>query len=154
MISRLCISSPVGPLKLEADNGELTGLRFGEGPSEGEDEVLGETVRQLEAYFAKDLTQFSLPLKPSGTPFQMQVWSALESIEFGETVSYLQIAQAIDNPQAVRAVGAANGQNPISIIVPCHRVIGSDGSLTGYGGGMDAKKWLLAHESPQVGLPF
>lgn len=98
---------------------------------------------QLRAYFNRELKQFDLPLAPKGTPFQLDVWEALRSIDYGELVSYKSIAEAIGNPKAVRAVGAANGKNPIPIIVPCHRVIGSDGSLTGFGGGLTTKQRLI-----------
>jgi methylated-DNA-[protein]-cysteine S-methyltransferase len=108
--------------------------------------VLREARRQLDAYFAGDLTRFTVPLEVRGTPFQRAVWAALATIPFGETRSYAQIARQIDRPSATRAVGAANGRNPLSIVLPCHRVIGSDGTLTGFGGGLPAKRFLLAHE--------
>ena len=98
---------------------------------------------QLRAYFKRELKQFDLPLAPVGTPFQLKVWQALRAIPYGELVSYKTIAEAVGNPKAVRAVGGANGKNPIPIIVPCHRVIGSDGSLTGFGGGLETKKRLI-----------
>ncbi len=98
---------------------------------------------QFDAYFAGSLRDFDLPLSPAGTPFQKSVWQALRGIDYGETISYAELARRIGNPRAVRAVGMANGTNPLSIIVPCHRVIGADGSLTGYGGGLPAKKFLL-----------
>lgn len=108
--------------------------------------VLGRAIEQFAAYFAGELVAFDLPLAASGTPFQQQVWAALLDIPYGETCSYGAIAKAIGHPSASRAVGAANGRNPLAIIVPCHRVIGASGDLTGYGGGMPAKVWLLAHE--------
>jgi methylated-DNA-[protein]-cysteine S-methyltransferase len=114
--------------------------------------VLLETIRQLTEYFHGLRRIFDLPLDFQGTDFQRQVWSSLLSIPFGETRSYLDVARALGNPAAVRAVGAANGRNPISIIAPCHRVIGTNGGLTGFGGGLQAKAWLLAHESPQRDL--
>lgn len=104
---------------------------------------------QLRAYFKRELKQFDLPLAPVGTPFQLKVWRALRDIPYGELVSYKTIAEAIGNPNAVRAVGGANGKNPIPIIVPCHRVIGSDGSLTGFGGGLATKKRLIDLERAQ-----
>jgi methylated-DNA-[protein]-cysteine S-methyltransferase len=113
-------------------------------------ETVRECTAQLRQYFAGDLQQFSVELEPQGTPFQKRVWDQLTTIPYGSTVTYLDIARAVGNEKAVRAVGAANGQNPISIIVPCHRVIGSDGKLTGYGGGLWRKEWLLKHEG---GLP-
>ena len=106
---------------------------------------------QLSAYFAGEIQEFDVALFPEGTPFQMQVWKALKEIPYGSVVSYGWIANRIGKPEAVRAVGAANGCNPISIIIPCHRVIGSDGSLTGYGGGLDVKRRLLQIENQEVG---
>ena len=103
--------------------------------------------RELEEYFAGERREFSLALEPAGTPFQMRVWQALRAIPYGETISYGELARRIGNPRAVRAVGLANGRNPISIIVPCHRVIGANGTLTGYGGGLERKRFLLALES-------
>jgi len=102
-----------------------------------------ETARQLRQYFAGKRREFQIPLAPRGTPFQQQVWKALTRIPYGETRSYAQLARSIRRPRAVRAVGAANGRNPFAIIVPCHRLIGSDGSLTGFGGGLAAKRYLL-----------
>lgn len=141
--------SPVGPLTLISNGAALTDLQF-ENPRyryapapAGEDQVLKEARRQLEAYFAGRLRTFDLPLAPQGTPFQKSVWAALVAIPYGATTSYGGLAAAIGNPKAMRAVGLANGRNPISIIVPCHRVIGADGSLTGYGGGMERKRRLL-----------
>lgn len=111
-----------------------------------------EAVRQLEEYFAGRRATFDLPLAPRGTRFQLQVWLALRSIPPGETTSYGAIAGAIGKPSASRAVGAANGRNPISIVVPCHRVIGANGTLTGYGGGLERKAWLLDHETSAASL--
>lgn len=108
--------------------------------------------KQLDAYFSGQLTQFDLSLSPQGTDFQVRVWRALQDIPYGKTCSYLDIARALGDPNATRAVGAANGQNPLPIIIPCHRVIGQDGSLTGFGGGLDRKRFLLAHE--QKNIPF
>jgi methylated-DNA-[protein]-cysteine S-methyltransferase len=112
--------------------------------------VLVQTERQLGEYFAGRRTTFALTLDPSGTPFQRKVWNALLTIPFGETRSYAQIAEQVGNPRAVRAVGAANGRNPISIVTPCHRVVGSDGTLTGFAGGLDVKARLLALEGAAV----
>lgn len=112
--------------------------------------ALAEASAQLRAYFAGQRSHFTLPLDPLGTPFQHRVWQALADIPFGETRSYSAIAHAIENDRAVRAVGAANGRNPLPIVVPCHRVIGRDGSLTGYAGGLPIKRWLLAHEGIAV----
>ena len=114
--------------------------------------ILLATTRQLREYFAGSRQKFDLPLDFRGTDFQRAVWSTLLKIPFGETRSYSDIATAIGKPAAVRAVGAANGRNPISLIAPCHRVIGMSGALTGFGGGLDAKAWLLAHEAPQRDL--
>src|SRR3546814_10405807 len=112
----------------------------------GDNAVLRETGAQLEAYFTGALQAFDLPLKPIGTAFQREVWSTLAEIPYGQTWSYGDVARRIGKPQAVRAVGAANGRNPIPIVVPCHRVIGADGSLTGFGGGLPAKQLLLTLE--------
>ncbi len=103
-------------------------------------------IAQLREYFAGSRTQFDLPLAPAGTAFQLDAWTALRAIPYGETRSYTEQAAALGRPRAVRAVGSANGRNPIAIVVPCHRVVGSRGGLTGYGGGVDRKRWLLAHE--------
>ncbi|RME78809.1 MAG: methylated-DNA--[protein]-cysteine S-methyltransferase, partial [Chloroflexi bacterium] len=112
--------------------------------------LLQECIRQLEEYFAGQRQEFSLPLAPQGTAFQQQVWQYLLTIPFGKTVSYGDVARGIGSEKAVRAVGAANGRNPIPIIIPCHRVVGSNGTLTGYGGGLWRKKWLLEHEIRQT----
>ncbi len=143
------VQSPVEDLTLTEENGALTGLYFGRFSLEGEEgltALLERASRQLEEYFAGKRKQFDLPLSLRGTEFQRQVWAALRDIPYGETRSYGQIAQAVGRPKAVRAVGMANHRNPISIIVPCHRVVGADGSLTGYGGGLENKKFLLALE--------
>jgi methylated-DNA-[protein]-cysteine S-methyltransferase len=158
-VRALTLPSPVGPLVLAASGHAITALLFGERSlaevPRGETPLLVEARRQLEAYFAGARVRFELPLAPSGTPFQLRVWEQLLAIPFGETWSYQRVADAIGQPTATRAVGASNGRNPISIIVPCHRVIGADGSLTGYGGGLPAKRWLLAHEArrAQPSLP-
>ena len=111
-----------------------------------DDRALRSVVRELTAYFAGELREFSLPLAPVGTPFQLDVWNALRAIPYGETRSYGELAERIGRPKAVRAVGAANGANPLPIVVPCHRVIGSNGTLTGFGGGLPLKQALLALE--------
>ena len=151
MVNVLMHDSPVGPLTLVSDGERLVGLYFaGWSPPAGalraSDDLLTATARQLDAYFGGRLRRFDVPLGLAGTPFQQRVWSALRDIPFGETRSYGQLADAIGKPSAMRAVGAANGRNPISIVVPCHRVIGADGSLTGFGGGIERKKFLLALE--------
>ncbi|MFL5274411.1 MAG: methylated-DNA--[protein]-cysteine S-methyltransferase [Anaeromyxobacteraceae bacterium] len=151
------MESPIGTLRLVAEGDGLAGLYMeehahapivvsGAGTGGEGDAVLEEARRQLEAWFAGARTAFDLPLRPRGTAFQLAVWRALEAIPYAETRSYRDIAVAIGQPSAVRAVGAANGRNPLSIVVPCHRVIGAGGALTGYGGGLDRKRWLLAHE--------
>ena len=122
--------------------------RFTEPPTR----ILKETIRQLRAYFSGKLEQFDLPLAPEGTPFQLEVWRRLCEIPYGETISYGELARRIGNPNASRAVGLANGSNPIAIIIPCHRVIGSNGKLTGYGGGLPIKERLLALERRQLRL--
>jgi methylated-DNA-[protein]-cysteine S-methyltransferase len=150
--------SPVGPLLLAGDSAALHVLAFGIGsrPREIDADWLPDTKgvlknvrKELEQYFAGRLTQFSTPLAFNGTPFQNAVWRELTRIPYGETISYLDLANRIENPKAVRAVGMANGANPIAIIVPCHRVIGSNGSLTGFGGGLPNKRALLELEKGQ-----
>ena len=144
--------SPIGPLTLHSDGAALTGVEFDQpkyplAPSpRGEDSVLKQARRELDLYFAGKLKAFSVPLAPRGTPFQQRVWAALRTIPYGVTRSYGEQAAAIGSPKAFRAVGLANGKNPISIIVPCHRVIGANGDLTGFGGGMARKHYLLQHE--------
>ena len=144
-------ASPIGMLQLRGTDAALTGVFMEAQPHRPGDAVcdgapLREARRQLEEYFAGERQEFSLTLETDGTDFQRRVWEALRGIPFGATVSYGDIARRIGNPRAVRAVGLANGRNPISIIVPCHRVIGADGSLTGYGGGLERKRFLLALE--------
>lgn len=109
--------------------------------------LLHTLQKQLTDYFAGTLIDFALPLKPFGTPFQQQVWQTLQTIPYGQTISYAEQAQRMNNPSAIRAVASSNGKNPISIIIPCHRVIGSNGKLTGYAGGLWRKEWLLSHET-------
>jgi methylated-DNA-[protein]-cysteine S-methyltransferase len=140
--------SPVGLIELGATPDALTALYFIEAPRRETTvtPLLTAAVQQLAAYFAGALREFSIPLHFQGTPFQQQVWQQLLTVPYGKTTSYQAIANALGNPKAGRAVGAANGQNPISIMAPCHRIIGSDGALTGYGGGLWRKEWLLRHE--------
>lgn len=145
------IDSPVGKLRLVAEDGFLTELRFGGEPVAvpeacGDAEVLEDAERQLAEYFRGERRAFDLPLRLKGTPFQLKDWEALKGIPYGETATYGEIARRIGQPKACRAVGMANNKNPISIIVPCHRVIGSGGKLTGYGGGLEAKRMLLELE--------
>ncbi|MFD7707284.1 methylated-DNA--[protein]-cysteine S-methyltransferase [Streptomyces sp. NPDC059785] len=148
------LDSPYGPLTLVATDGVVSGLymtdqrhrppqeRFGP----RDDRPFGAAADQLTAYFAGDLKEFDLPLHLDGTPFQRTVWDRLRAIPYGETRSYGELAVALGNPRASRAVGLANGRNPVGIIVPCHRVVGADGGLTGYGGGLDRKRRLLDFE--------
>jgi len=141
------ITTPVGHLRIDATDSAIIGVnRTSEAPCPPETPLLKECVRQLNAYFAGQLTDFDLPLHMEGTAFRQKVWQALCTIPYGETRSYSQLAAMIGQASASRAVGGANHHNPISIIVPCHRVIGADGSLTGYGSGLDMKEWLLEHE--------
>lgn len=149
------VDSPLGDLLLVRTDAGLSGLFMS--PHQGqhgppEDGVRDDTAfdaekAQLAAYFAGELTDFDLVLDLLGTPFQARVWTELQRIPYGTTTSYGEIARALDAPGASRAVGLANGRNPVSVVVPCHRVIGSGGALTGYGGGLPAKRWLLAHET-------
>ncbi len=145
------MESPLGELTLQEEDGALTHLLFGrrepQGVKKEETPLLKEAQKQLKEYFAGKRQAFDLPLKPAGTPFQQRVWAALLTIPYGETRTYQQIAEAAGSPRAFRAAGMANHNNPISILIPCHRVIGKDGSLTGYGGGLGAKKFLLELES-------
>ena len=150
------VPSPIGPLTLVCADEALTGLHmeterhrppvesFGE--RDESEALLVEAARQLTAYFAGSLIDFDLPIQLAGTPFQRRVWTALAGVPYGETVSYGELAGQIGQPTAARAVGLANGRNPIAIVVPCHRVVGATGSLVGYGGGLDRKRYLLALE--------
>lgn len=145
------INTPLGIAKLEGDELGLSNVTLfdsEEKPTDIIPEELEDAVYQLREYFEGKRTQFSLTLNPEGTEFQKRVWQALEEIPYGKTVSYLDLSKTLGDPKAIRAVAAANGKNPLWIILPCHRVIGSDGSLTGYAGGLHRKKWLLEHESP------
>lgn len=153
------IDSPVGMLTLAGAGGRLQHLRMEDQTYEPsrdgwlpDDDAFPDVVEQLQAYFAGALTEFDLDLDLGGTPFQRRVWEALLTIPYGETRTYGQIAVQVGSPTAFRAVGLANGHNPIGIIVPCHRVIGANGSLTGYGGGLDRKKSLLALEKSRSEL--
>ncbi len=155
------VESPLGPITLFADDAALVAVYLpnhkedhkGFHPedaapvSAGAHSILDSAAVQLQAYFAGERMHFELPLSLDGTGFQESVWRALEKIPYGQTCSYGQLADRIGRPGSARAVGAANGRNPISIILPCHRVVGASGSLTGYAAGTDAKAWLLAHEA-------
>lgn len=153
------VDSPIGSLTLTSSDGRLTGLHMTDqahAPT-GRDGWVEDpaafrgVAAQLAAYFAGELTRFDTPLQLAGTPFQRRVWAALQRIPYGRTWSYRQLADEIGNPNACRAVGLANGRNPVAIIVPCHRVIGADGTMTGYGGGLDRKVFLLEHERRVAG---
>jgi len=148
------IGSPIGPLTLAGNGSTLMHLRMADQTHEpdragwepADPDAFADVVKQLDAYFAGTLTEFDVDMQSAGTEFQLRVWAALQTIPYGETRSYGQIAEQIGSPAASRAVGLANGRNPISIIVPCHRVIGSSGGLTGYGGGIERKRALLELE--------
>ncbi|WP_405662888.1 methylated-DNA--[protein]-cysteine S-methyltransferase [Streptomyces sp. RK9] len=152
------VDSPYGPLTLVATDGTLSGLYMTEQRHRPAEETFGDrdpspfgpVTEQLAAYFAAELKEFDLPLRLDGTPFQRSVWQQLLEIPYGETRTYGELAAELGNPAASRAVGLANGKNPIGVIVPCHRVIGANGGLTGYGGGLDRKQRLLAFESGSV----
>ena len=156
------IPTPIGDLRLIGDGTHLVHIDLPQarrplGIAAGwqRNEAMFATARaQFDAYFAGTLQTFDLPLAPRGTAFQRGVWDALCGIGYGETISYAELARRVGNPNASRAVGLANGANPLSIVVPCHRVIGANGSLTGYGGGIEAKKWLLALEQRRDVAPF
>ena len=153
--------SPIGELVVTASDSGLTGVRFPgahpgalqphdrRGPATA---VVARAREQLAEYFARTRTVFDLPLDPPGTAFQRRVWDLLRTIPYGTTVSYGELARRLGDVRATRAVGAANGKNPIPIIVPCHRVIGARGELTGFGGGLDRKRWLLEHEGAALAL--
>lgn len=146
--------SPVGPIELAGDETGLRSVRFGvsgAAPGDGEAEVLAQTRRELDAYFAGTLRRFTVRMAPSGSAFQQAVWRQLQDIRYGTTISYGALAERLRRPDRVRAVGAANGRNPLPILIPCHRVIGADGSLTGYGGGLDRKAALLELEGRHAG---
>lgn len=157
-MSHTIIDSPLGPLTAVDGDGALAGLYLAEqrhrpdparfGPRD--DSVLPALREQLAAYFAGELRRFDLPLATGGTPFQRDVWAALRDVPYGTTCTYGDLAAALGRPTAVRAVGAANGRNPVCLVVPCHRVVGAAGALTGYAGGVERKAWLLAHERGRV----
>jgi methylated-DNA-[protein]-cysteine S-methyltransferase len=154
-LSRAVINTPLGFVEITTTDRavrkvHIGGQGSGTRPPAGAPPVLGECCRQLEEYFSGKRRRFDLALDLQGTEFEQKVWRQLLRIPYGQTASYQETAQAIGRPKAVRAVGAANGKNPVAIIVPCHRVIGRDGRLVGYGGGLWRKKWLLDHESRRV----
>jgi methylated-DNA-[protein]-cysteine S-methyltransferase len=142
------VDTAIGPLWVEADGDGLTSIAF-EGPvgARSDDPLLADAEEQLHAYFAGELERFDLPLSAGGTAFQRRVWNAVAAIPYGAVTTYAALADAIGSPRAWRAVGAANGRNPLPIVVPCHRVVGVSGALTGYGGGLELKRALLALEA-------
>lgn len=154
MLTSCVMDTPIGHLRITADELGLCALdRVTDALQPPEHALLQEAVRQLTEYFDGTRQQFDLPLHLQGTPFRLRCWQALREIPYGETRSYGQQAAAVGNPKASRAVGGANHHNPVMIVVPCHRVIGADGSLTGFGGGLDMKAWLLAHEQKHMKNP-
>ena len=162
MVQYSYMKSPVGKLLLTGTEAGLKLISFPKGKMtctpeadwQKGDNFLREAIRQLDAYFAGRRKIFDLALDPEGTPFQLHVWQALRDIPYGETISYGELARRIGNPRSSRAVGAANGSNPLPIVIPCHRVIGASGKLTGYGGGLEIKKALLTLEQQQTPLPL
>jgi methylated-DNA-[protein]-cysteine S-methyltransferase len=155
----LLVGSPMGPLRITAHGGAVTAVLTADGasvPGEADDGpeadgVLRAARDELRAYFAGELQSFTVPVAPEGTAFQRRVWEELRRIPYGEAISYGELARRVGRPGAARAVGAANSRNPVSVIVPCHRVIGGDGRLVGYAGGLDRKRWLLDHEARSAG---
>lgn len=153
-VTHRVIDSPIGPLTLVDRDGALGGIYMAEHKHRPDPATFGArstegseaAIAQLDEYFGGSRTEFSVSLAPRGTPFQLRVWKTLRAIPYGQTWTYRELAEAVRQPTAVRAVAAANGKNPLSIIVPCHRVVGSDGSLTGYAGGMERKQFLLDRE--------
>ncbi len=156
LIHTVYYTSPIGPILLEAEGEQLTVVSFRDDVSVAETSattsaVLQTTIEQLDEYFAGTRKQFDLPLHPSGTAFQQKVWDQLIKIPYAETVTYLHMAKRLGNVKSIRAAASANGKNPIGIIIPCHRVVGADGKLTGYAGGLHRKQWLLEHEAKMAG---
>lgn len=149
-MSTRAIETPIGPLTLEADENAVTAIRFSAGGAQDASPLLDAAEAQLREYFAGARRTFDLPLAPHGTAFQRRVWAALRTIPYGETRTYGELAAAIDSPNASRAVGMANHRNPLPIVIPCHRVIGANGTLTGYAGGLEVKRRLLALEGINI----
>lgn len=149
------LHSPIGYVRLSASDEAVVRVEFcDEAPETApSNSLLEEAVRQLKAYFEGDMRAFDLPLAPEGTPFQQRVWEALRQIPYGTTTTYLDMALRLGDEKSIRAAAAANGRNPVGIIIPCHRVIGSDGKLVGYAGGLWRKKWLLQHELQRMPQP-
>lgn len=151
MIAQAYLDSPLGSLLLQGDADGIQKLSVMEDPQDPSAEIPAElqsAAQQIHEYFQGQRSSFDLKLNPQGTSFQKQVWTQLGEIPFGKTATYMDMAKRLGDPKSIRAAASANGKNPIMIIIPCHRVIGSDGSLTGYAGGLWRKKWLLEHESP------
>jgi methylated-DNA-[protein]-cysteine S-methyltransferase len=152
------MNTPIGPLLIAEKLSGVSAIIFNADAFSIPDSWIqveslsSEVMKQLQQYFSGERYEFDLPLAPEGTSFQLEVWRALEKIPYGETISYLDLAKQIGKPAAVRAVGAANGANPLPIVIPCHRVIGHNGKLTGYGGGLEKKQYLLSMESLYLGL--
>jgi methylated-DNA-[protein]-cysteine S-methyltransferase len=152
------MNTPIGPLLIAENLSGVSAIIFNADAFSIPDSWIqveslsSEVMKQLQQYFSGERYEFDLPLAPEGTSFQLEVWRALEKIPYGETISYLDLAKQIGKPAAVRAVGAANGANPLPIVIPCHRVIGHNGKLTGYGGGLEKKQYLLSMESLYLGL--
>ena len=149
MIYSISCNTPLGVLKLSSDESSLKSITFDEEETANQQwipDVLSETKKQLNEYFSGERNQFDIPLDPEGTVFQISVWNLLKELSYGSTISYSEIARELGEPSASRAVGMANGRNPVPIIIPCHRVIGHNGKLTGYSGGLERKKWLLLHD--------
>ena len=154
------LKTPIGFLKIRTDNQCIKAITFVNNPekdSEYQPEIMQKAIQQLKEYFKGNRKEFDLALKPTGTEFQIQTWKEVNKIPFGKTATYLDIAKKTGSHKNTRAVGAANGKNPIPIIIPCHRIIGTNGKLTGYTGGIGKKRWLLKHElihSPQTDMLF
>jgi methylated-DNA-[protein]-cysteine S-methyltransferase len=147
-------SSPVGMIRITEDEGYVTSVHFMDGavePDKPSTPLLKMAVKQMNEYFEGERKEFDFPIRQAGSEFQQEVWKCLLGINYGKTISYLQQSKLMKNPLAIRAIASANGRNHLAIVVPCHRVIGSDGSLTGYAGGMWRKKWLLEHEARVMG---
>lgn len=149
-ISSCVVSSPVGLLQLKVENSALSEISFlndeGGDIQETEHSILKRAETQLREYFDGSRTAFNLPIQPVGTDFQRRVWQAVQEIPFGQTATYRELAEKLGNVNSIRAVGGANGQNPLPIVIPCHRIVGADGNLVGYSGGIRRKEWLLKHE--------
>ena len=151
-MERTSFDSPIGTMLLEMDQEGIRTLEFLDGHKSFDATPLSkgteEAITQMKDYFEGKRTEFNVPLAPNGTEFQKKVWAELQKIPYGKTISYQELANRLGDPLVIRAAASANGKNPIAVIIPCHRVIGSDGSLTGYAGGLHRKKWLVEHEQP------